>query len=693
MGSACQGTRPAGPPKQRRFRPLEPLSRPSTSQRTRKAVPVTSFILLALAAIDAPVTQVTVFTDQARVVRTAQLSVSGNQSLEFPPLRDSAEVASMRVEATGAEVKRVDIERIEPEKLRTEEAKQVLSEIDKVDVELDRLNQERSALGGVRDALLRLAPVAPSGDPLKAPPKLNAAGWGQGAQFSADQLGKVQAKLREGERAQKKATDRRAVLMEQARKLGNPQTTSGWKVVAQVSGNGPATLTLTYLVRGAMWTPTWDLQLQPDTNTVNVSLAGLVAQATGEDWTNATLLLSTAIPSHAVKVPRLATWKIGVADRFIPTPTPMYSPVAPPPPSPPLAMARSEEDLVRSRLARLGVSAAGPTTPEGGGRFGQSLGGDQTIDFDDRIVEKKQLDFESEEINGELVQPDAYKTGKDQPKNRPAAPPPPPAPIQMSPGAMRSETTSIASARRYEEADEPAPVPVSTFSLAPPPAWTPPSFGADSPVTLASGYDLSFTSLQKETVPSDRGSRRVALWAAQWPVSVERKLFPALSPDAFLVAELKNPSAQVLPGGPAQLYVGADPAGSARLKLVSPGESFTLPLGIDRALKPVRNVQIVEATQGVFTKEEIGTYTVTIELANPYRAPVAVRVSDQWPVTDQKDVETKLVDSKPTAIQDAKKGGLEWRLTIPPQQKQVFSFTYTVKRPRGWKLQQQEVVR
>ena len=111
------------------------------------------------------------------------------------------------------------------------------------------------------------------------------------------------------------------------------------------------------------------------------------------------------------------------------------------------------------------------------------------------------------------------------------------------------------------------------------------------------------------------------------------------------------------------------------------------------AVRPVRNVQIVEATQGVFSKEEIGTYTVTIELANPYRAPVAVRVSDQWPVTDQKEVETKLVDSKPTATQDAKKGGLEWRLIIAPQQKQVFSFTYTVKRPRGWKLQQQEVAR
>ena len=651
---------------------------------------LSTLLVLALSAIDAPVTQVTVFTDQARVVRTAQVTVAGNQSLEFPPLRDTAEVASMRVEAQGAEVKRVDIERIAPEQLRTAEAKQVLTDIEKIDVEVDRLNQERAALSSQRDALLRLNPTAPQGDPLKAPPKLNSGGWTQSAQFSADQLGKVQGKLREGERAQKKLQEKRAMLLEQARKLGNPQTTSGWKVVAQVAGNGPATLTLTYLVRGAQWTPTWDLQLQPDTNTVNLSLAGLVAQTSGEDWSNATLLLSTAIPSHAVKVPRLATWKIGVADRFIPTPTPVYSPIAPAPPARPLAMARSEEDLVRTRLQRLGISA-----PAGAA----ALGKDTTLE-EGEADQPRQFDFDGDVVEGNLVAPEAEYSRPMAKRGRREEPPPPPSPPpQMAnrpasaPAPMAVSESTVSRRGLFQSADEEAPAPVSTFSLAPPPAWRPPTFGADSPVTLAAGYDLSFTSLQKETVPSERGSRRVALWSAQWPVSVERKLFPALTSDAFLVAELKNPSTQVLPGGPAQLYVGADPAGTARLKLVSPGEAFTLPLGIDRALKPVRNVQIVEATQGVFSKEEIGTYTVTIELANPYRAPVAVRVADQWPVTDQKDVETKLVESKPTAIQDAKKGALEWRVTIPPQQKQVFSFTYTVKRPRGWKLQQQEVVR
>jgi hypothetical protein len=609
--------------------------------------------------------------------------VSGTQSLEFPALRDSVDVSSLKVEAQGADVRRVDIERIAPEKLRTAEAKKVLDQLDQLDAELDRLNQERAVVMAQRDAIQRLSPTVPTGDPLKAAPKLNSQGWAQGAQFSADQLGKLQTRIREGERATRKASEQRAKLLEQARALGNPQTASGWKVTAQVSGNGPATLTMTYLVRGAQWTPTWDLQLQPDTNTVNLSLAGMVSQASGEDWTNATLLLSTAIPSHAVQVPRLATWKIGVADRFIPTPTPMYSPVAPAPPFRPVATARSEEDLVRARLQRLGVAVTTPAMP-------QQMNGRAAL---------RSYEFADSTVEGDLLQPDGEEEAVEDERRpmakaeskRPMAPPPPPSP---APRDMPSAMPVAQSVARYERNEVSEAPPVATFSLSPPPSWRAPRFGADSPVTLADGYDLSFTSLQKETVPSDHGARRVALWAAQWPVTVERKLFPALTTDAFLVAELKNPSQQVLPGGPAQLYVGADPAGSARLKLVSPGEAFTLPLGIDRALKPVRNVQVVEATQGVFSKEEIGTYTVTIELANPYRAPVAVRVADQLPVSDQKDVETKLIDSKPTAIQDEKKkGALEWRVTIAPQQKQVFSFTYTIKRPRGWQLQQQEVVR
>ena len=105
----------------------------------------------------------------------------------------------------------------------------------------------------------------------------------------------------------------------------------------------------------------------------------------------------------------------------------------------------------------------------------------------------------------------------------------------------------------------------------------------------------------------------------------------------------------------------------------------------------MRNVKVIQSEQGLVNKDEVTQYAVTIEVANPYRSPVAVRLIDQLPVTTQKDVEIQLLENKPQATQDKRTGALEWRLTIPAAQKTVVAFTYTVKRPKGWLLQQSEV--
>jgi hypothetical protein len=219
------------------------------------------------------------------------------------------------------------------------------------------------------------------------------------------------------------------------------------------------------------------------------------------------------------------------------------------------------------------------------------------------------------------------------------------------------------------------------LGIRPPPAYQP-------PVTLAGGWDLRFPVAGKDTVRSGAGARKVPLLSRSWPVAVERKIFPALGPDAFLVAEMRNPTAQALPPGPATLFVGSDPAGDAQLALMSPGEAVTLPLGLDRALVPIRNVKLVTSEKGVFSKDEINQYEVSIELASSYGRALPVRIVDQIPMTDQKDVEIRLVRTEPAAALAKDNGALEWRLQVPPSGKTRVSFTYSVKRPKGWVLHQ-----
>src|SRR5205823_10125494 len=135
---------------------------------------------------------------------------------------------------------------------------------------------------------------------------------------------------------------------------------AGFRVTPTVTGNGPAKLLISYLVGGARWYPAYDLQLNPSSGRVQVSFAGLVSQETGEDWSDARLTLSTAVPATTTQMPKIFSWKIGELERFIPTPAPMAEYARPAPPAPAGWRDLGEESLLRNRLlAAAGVSGEG----------------------------------------------------------------------------------------------------------------------------------------------------------------------------------------------------------------------------------------------------------------------------------------------------------------------------------------------
>src|SRR5205814_4269721 len=112
------------------------------------------------------------------------------------------------------------------------------------------------------------------------------------------------------------------------------------------------------------------------------------------------------------------------------------------------------------------------------------------------------------------------------------------------------------------------------------------------PAALADGHDLSFVAVAPETLISGAMAQRVPLGTWRWPVAVRRQLFPALRPEAYLVANLRSPAQQPLPAGEAALFLDGQAVGRAHLELVRPDQPFTLPLGIDRAVRARRQVQL-----------------------------------------------------------------------------------------------------
>jgi hypothetical protein len=640
---------------------------------------------LWLAAVDAPVTSVTVYSDRARVVRTARVGLSGTQRVELPFLHGAVDPSSIRVEAQGAEVTRVDIRPVEAEALPATAARRLITELERLDDQLSQVRAERDAYTAQLAVLGRVRPVVPPEPAAPAhttasqrPSRLDASGWRAATDFLVESTSHLQVKLRELSLREESLERELSRRVREARQLGATPQRPGLEVVPTLVGQGSATLTLTYFTSGARWYPSYELRLEPESNRVQVAFFGRVSQESGEDWEDAALSLSTAIPATTTLAPRLATWKIGQRERFIPTPAPVTdSWRSPPPTPPPPPEAPDEDERLRSRLLSLSGGSARAPRPEPSRQAREEMLAEpvpeQPIEEFEVPSEAPSIDVGSSNAGADFDQ-DFPRA----PEGVPSAPPPPAA--ARAPRSFDS-LAEVASGRAEA---------VSSVGLAPPAGWRPPVLDPRLPASLAGGYALAFSSQRRETVRSGGGERRVPLFTETWPVQVERKLYPALTPSAFLVAELRSPSQQVLPGGEAQLFVGADPAGQAQLSLVSPGESFTLPLGIDSAVRPVRNVQVRTSEKGLLSKEDLTEYLVTIELANPYPFALPVRIHDQWPLSRDEHVEVKLARTEPQAEQDEDKGTLEWRLMVPPSAKTVVSFVYTVRHPKGWRLRQSQ---
>src|SRR3954470_19909749 len=130
-------------------------------------------VLAAPAAIDAPVREVTVYSDRARVVRAASLTVNGVQQVELPLLLETVDTSTLRVEAQGAEVRRVDVAFVDAQDVPADEEKTLLQKLEQLDDQIALASAQRAISQAQVQALGRIAPTMPPSDPLKPAPKLN----------------------------------------------------------------------------------------------------------------------------------------------------------------------------------------------------------------------------------------------------------------------------------------------------------------------------------------------------------------------------------------------------------------------------------------------------------------------------------------------------------------------------------------
>jgi len=152
---------------------------------------------------------------------------------------------------------------------------------------------------------------------------------------------------------------------------------------------------------------------------------------------------------------------------------------------------------------------------------------------------------------------------------------------------------------------------------------------------LTATYDLPNAKTLK---PSSTASKQRVARISFANVYFSHTVVAKYKPVAYLKAKLRNTSKLTLLKGPTGLTLDGTFMGRSTLPRCSAGDSFSLSLGVDPAIRVAYpKPDVKRSTTGVFTKGDNSVYTRTVTLVNTRATagkPVNITVLDQVPVSE-----------------------------------------------------------
>jgi uncharacterized protein (TIGR02231 family) len=209
------------------------------------------------------------------------------------------------------------------------------------------------------------------------------------------------------------------------------------------------------------------------------------------------------------------------------------------------------------------------------------------------------------------------------------------------------------------------------------------------PAVVAEGLDFVYKSPTRASIPSSGERLRVPLAVERFAVQTFYEATPALMETAYLKATVKNQGARPILRGPMNIFVSGDFSGQGELATTGPGGVLALPLGADEDIRFKRKVVPATEVKGVFSKDEVTTYQVTIEVGNYKKRAVKVAVYDVLPKSGCEKIEIEKLSVSPVAGKGPDADGvLRWDLDLPAGATRKIEFSYRVTRPENWQLYQ-----
>jgi len=314
--------------------------------------------------VNSVIDAVTVYPDGAAVTRVIRIDVPAGDSVlravDFPPTLDPS---SLRVEGEGGA--RLMIGAIDARPPRAEPprvAPEIESRIEALRDERGTLDDKITAAAAEKKFAQRFAETAPAGLGGKGEAR-PLAEWRAAFAAVADEVANADAAIRAA-KVRQREIDRELARLE-AQRTANPPRKMEVRIDLSSDAAASATFRVTYTVPGARWAPLYDARLDSGGSDRKPSLELVrraeIVQATGEDWTDVALAVST-----------VRTAKGGSAPELVPMVVRFFEPLAQP-----AQAASSTARVLRREADKLEQERADQPALRGNFRFGG--GGDSDL--------------------------------------------------------------------------------------------------------------------------------------------------------------------------------------------------------------------------------------------------------------------------------------------------------------------------
>lgn len=184
------------------------------------------------------------------------------------------------------------------------------------------------------------------------------------------------------------------------------------------------------------------------------------------------------------------------------------------------------------------------------------------------------------------------------------------------------------------------------------------------------------------TIRSGQAETLVTLTQQQIPAEYQYIAAPNMSPEAYLVARVKDFSQYGLISAPATVVFDNMQVGRTYLDAAEQEGTLTVTLGVDPRIIIKREEVKDKTGQKFLSSTAERTLTYDLQLKNSKREPIKLEIRDRYPLTTNDAVHVELLQSSGATV-DSEKGYMSWEVELASGESKSLRVSYKVKYPKG----------